>query len=236
MSNYDTPGLTYDSGLLFDAGPGPQPTRKRMAKVKLNLNALSIADLIQRGTDIKTAMTGNANFTTPIPPLATITTQVTTLTTSNNTYETGALAQKTNLTNRDNAAAALIAGLTQLGGYVEAASAGDEAKIHSAGMGVRGARGPAGVPAQAMNLSLTAGDNEGELDAQWDPVANVKSYDIQTSPEPITGTSWTSKPSVTKSKAVLMGLPSGTRVNVRVRAVGSGGTGAWSDPSVKTVP
>ena len=236
MANYDSPSLTYDSGVFYDAVALPQPTRKRMAKVKLNLDRLSITDLIQRGTDIKTAMTGNASFTTPIPPLATITTQITALTNTNNTYESGLLTQKTNLTNRDNAAAALIAGLSQLGGYVEAASAGDEAKIQSAGMGVRGAKAPVTVPAQVSNLSLTAGDNDGELDAQWDPVANAKTYEIQTSPDPITSTSWVSKPTVTKSKAVLLGLPSGTRVNVRVRAIGSGGTGAWSDPAIKTVP
>lgn len=207
-----------------------------MAKVKLNLNGLSIADLLQRAADIKTAMTGNANFATPIPTLTSIGTLITALTNTNNTYESGLITQKTNLTNRDNAAAALVAALSQLGGYVEAASAGDDAKIQSAGMGVRGTRAPVSVPSQVMNLSLSAGDNDGELDAQWDPVANVKTYDVQTSPEPITSTSWVAKPSVTKSKAMLSGLPSGTRVNVRVRAVGAGGTGAWSDPSIKTVP
>lgn len=236
MADYDAPGLNYDSGVFYDALTLPQPTRKRMAKVKLNLNGLSIGDLLQRAVDIKTAMTGNANFTTPIPTLTSVGTLTTALTTTNNTYESGLLTQKTNLTNRDNAAAALVAALSQLGGYVEAASAGDDAKIQSAGMGVRGTRAPVTVPTQVMNLSLSAGDNDGELDGQWDPVPNVKTYDVQTSPEPITSTSWVSKPSVTKSKVVLTGLPSGTRVNVRVRAVGSGGTGAWSDPSIKTVP
>ena len=236
MADYDAPGLMYDSGVFYDAGSLPQPTRKKMAKVKLNLDRLSITDLIQRGTDIKTAMTGNPNFTTPIPSLTNIGTLITALTSTNNTYESGLLTQKTNITNRDNAAAALIAGLSQLGGYVEAASAGDDAKIQSAGMGVRGAKVPAGVPTQVSNLSLTAGDNDGELDAQWDPVPNAKTYEIQTSPDPITGSSWTSKPTVTKSKAVMLGLPSGTRVNVRVRAISSGGTGAWSDPAIKTVP
>ena len=127
MANYDSPGLTYDSGVFYDAVSLPQPTRKKMAKVKLNLDRLSITDLIQRGVDIKTAMTGNANFTSPIPSLTNIGTLITALTTNNNTYESGQLTQKTNLTNRDNAAAALVAGLTQLGGWVEAASAGDEA-------------------------------------------------------------------------------------------------------------
>jgi hypothetical protein len=236
MANYDAPGLTYDSGVFYDALFLPQPSRKKMARVKLNLDRLSITELIQRGTDIKTAMTGNASFTTPIPSLTNVGTAITALTTANSTYESGVLTQKTNLTNRDNAPAALIALLTQLGGYVEAASAGDEAKIQSAGMGVRAGKTPPAMPGQVANLSLTAGDNDGELDAQWDPVDVAKSYDVETSPDPMTPTSWTPKQSVTKSKAVLLGLPSGTRVWVHVRAVGSGGTGAWSDPAVKTVP
>ncbi len=207
-----------------------------MAKVKLNLDRLSITDLIQRGNDIKTAMTGNASFTTPIPTLASIGTQITALTTANNIYESGLLTQKTNITNRDNAAATLIASLTQLGGYVEAASAGDEAKIQSAGMGVRAGRTPATVPDPVANLSITAGDNAGELDLQWDPANGAKTYEVQLSPDPVTGTSWVAQPSVTKSKAIILGLTSGARMWARVRAVGPGGIGAWSDVATKIVP
>src|ERR1035437_4034587 len=89
MANPDTPGWTFDSGVVYDAVFLPQPTRNKMAKVKLNLDRLSITDLIQRGTDIKTAMTGNLSFTTPIPSLVNIGTAITTLTTANSTYESG---------------------------------------------------------------------------------------------------------------------------------------------------
>jgi hypothetical protein len=41
---------------------------------------------------------------------------------------------------------------------------------------------------------------------------------------------------VTKSKTAVMHLPSGSRIWVRVRAIGPGGTGAWSDTSTKIVP
>ena len=235
MADYDAPDLTYDSWGVYDAAALPQPTRNKMAKVKLNLDRLTVTELIQRATDIKTAMTGNANFTTPIPPLATVTTQLTAVTTTNSTYETGQITQKTNLTNRDNAVAALIATLTLLGSYVEAASLGDAAKIQSAGMSVRAAKTPSAMPAQVGNLSLTAGDNAGEIDAQWDPNGG-KTYEIQTSPDPVTNTSWTNQPSVTKSKAVLLGFTSGARVWVRVRATGPGGIGPWSDPATKIVP
>ena len=67
MANYDAPSLTYDSGALYDDPGLPQPNKKRMAKVKLNLFSLTDDQLLQKANDLKTALTGNANFTTPLP-------------------------------------------------------------------------------------------------------------------------------------------------------------------------
>lgn len=64
MAFYDTPGLFYDSGALYDDPSASQPTRKRMAKVKVALRGLTRDELADKGDAIKTAMTGNANFTT----------------------------------------------------------------------------------------------------------------------------------------------------------------------------
>ncbi len=86
------------------------------------------------------------------------------------------------------------------------------------------------------NLSITAGDNAGELDLQWDPVAGAKTYEVQISPDPVTATSWVSQPSVTRSKTVILGLTSGARMWARVRAVNAAGQGAWSDVATKIVP
>ena len=41
MGLYDTPGLFYDSGVLYDAVSPPPLERKRMAKVKLALKGLT---------------------------------------------------------------------------------------------------------------------------------------------------------------------------------------------------
>ena len=116
-------------------------------------------------------------------------------------------------------------------------SDGDATKILSSGFNVAGTGSPAGIPAQVQNLALTAGDNAGEIDAQWDPVTGGKiTYEIQTSPDPMTPTSWTNQPRSTKSKTAVMGLTSGARVWVRVRATNSAGEGAWSDPATKIIP
>jgi hypothetical protein len=69
---------TYDTGLFYDDPSSPQPTRKRMAKVKLGLKNLTPDQKIDLANTIKTAMTGNANFTTPNPTLAAYGTLITT--------------------------------------------------------------------------------------------------------------------------------------------------------------
>ena len=236
MANYDTTGLTYDSGVLYDAQNLPPTRRKTMAQISLNISKLSIADLLQTANNIKTAMTGNATFATPNPTLTAIGTLITNLTNANNTYQTSVNTTKQNLTLRDDAAEALIAGLNALVGYVQSIAGGDAAKIQSAGMAVKSARTPATVPDMVANLSITAGDNAGELDLQWDPANGAKTYEIQTSPDPVTATSWVSQPSVTKSKTVVLGLTSGARMWARVRAVNAAGQGAYSDMATKIVP
>ena len=123
------------------------------------------------------------------------------------------------------------------GSYVERKSGGQKPKILSAGFEVKGEGTPSGIPAQVGSLALTAGDNPGELGAQWDPVAGGKiTYESQTSPDPATAASWSYQPRSTKSKTILQGLTTASRSWVRVRAVGSGGEGGWSSPVAKIVP
>ena len=62
MAFYDTPGLFFDSGALYDDASASQPTRKRMAKVKVGLRGFSREQIADKIDTVKTAMTGNANF------------------------------------------------------------------------------------------------------------------------------------------------------------------------------
>ena len=236
MAQYDTPGLTYDSGVLYDESDPPPIRRTKMKKVKFSLDGLSDAQSIQQCTSIKMAMTGNASFATPTPTLTAFGTLITTAQTKLTASDNAATASKQATADKDTAMDALRAAAVQLATYVELTAAGDESKIMSAGMDVRAARTPTAVPDMVANLSITAGDNAGELDLQWDPVAGAKTYEIQTSPDPVTVSSWASQPSVTRSKTVILGLTSGARMWARVRGVNAAGQGAWSDVATKIVP
>jgi len=70
MAHYDIPGLTYGSAYYFSPPPS---TRKTMAKVKLSLHLISPAEKVALGRLLVTQMTGNADFATPSPTLASIT-------------------------------------------------------------------------------------------------------------------------------------------------------------------
>ena len=241
MANYDSPGLTYDSGVRYDAVSPPQPI-KRMAKmkVKLNLRDKSDSELLTFAQQHAASMTNNTNFTTPLPPPTAFTTALTAYQTALGNSDTAQSAAKQATQTKETARATLEGVLTQRGNYVEltAADANDPAAvIESAGFGVKSQSTPSGVPDMVQNLSLTAGDHAGEIDAHWDPISGVKiHYNLQWSPSPATDTSWKELPGSTKSKAVLTGFTSGQQVLVRVRANGTAGAGAWSQVASKFAP
>jgi len=240
VADYDDQTATYDSGLTYDAASLPQLFNiMKKAKVKLDLFSKTDNDLLPFAQAHETAMTGNANFTTPLPAATAFTSVRAAYATALGAFNAAQAAAKLATQNKDTARDALETALTARGNYVEltAATAADPvAVIESAASSSRASKTPAGVPAQVMNLAVTAGDHDGELNAQWDPIAGAKTYEVQTSPDPFTATSWSKTKSVTKSSAVLPGLTSGARVWVRVRAISPGGEGNYSSEISKIVP
>ncbi len=206
-----------------------------MAKVKLSLQNLSVPQKVQFLRQVVTAMTGNANYATPSPTLASITTKTDDLETKFNEAQAARLTaqQKTSL--QDTAERDADAAVTQLASYVENTSAGDSAKIQSAGMEVRATPAPVGTLPAPAGIVATIGDLDGEIDLDWDSVRGATSYVMQRSVDPPTATSWQSAGVVTKSKGTITGLTSGTKYWFRVAAVGAAGQGAWSNPASRVV-
>lgn len=236
MAFYDSPGLLYDSGVLYDSLPAPQPTRRRMAKIKLGLGGKSPEDKVAQAVTIKTAMTGNATFGTPNPTLAAYGTATTTAQTKINAVNSAKAALEVALADRD-AAIAVLDGLTvQMGSYVDNIANGDRVKIESAGFPVRAEGAPITLT-QVLNLVLTSGDFDGTLDVSYDPTHGATGYEIWTSTDPVSGTSWVFNKTASKSSDTIPGLTSGAKLWVRVRATGANSlVGPWSDPATKTVP
>lgn len=207
-----------------------------MAKVKLSLQSLTIPQKIQFIRQVVTSMTGNANFATPAPALLAITAIVDALEAAFNVAQAARLTakQKTELQNTAEQQADAL--LTQLAAYVENITGGDAAKIQSGGMETRADATPVGALPAPQNLSATAGDQDGEIDLDWDNIRGAKSYVMEKSVDPITATSWQPAGIVTKSKGTVSGLISGTKYWFRVAAIGTDGQGPWSDPATKIAP
>lgn len=236
MASFDS-GFRFDSGARFDEEPppGPPQPRKRMAKPKLELKKKT-DDVLQNFVDaILAAMTGNANYATPLPALADITTQQTAFKNALADQKAAKIALQQATSLKDNARDALETLITHLANYVEIASGGDEAKILSAGMQVRTPGAPVGPVAAPGDLSATAGDNEGEMDLGCDPVAGASSYEWQFRLHQ-DGTAWQTVKTTTNSRTTMTGLTPGTLYAFRVRALGSAGPGPWSDEAAKRAP
>jgi hypothetical protein len=207
-----------------------------MAQIKLKFSRLSIPEKIARARQIVTAMTGNAHFTTPQPPLSVITAAADELEAAAADTQAARQTAKTKTTIQNSKEDVLDRVVSQEGGYVTATSGGDEAIIQSAGMDVRAAPGTIGIPSPPQALGATAGDHDGQMDLSWDPVVEAASHVLETSPDPPTATSWSHVGVSTKSSFTVTGLQSGSRIWFRVAAINPAGQSGWSDPATKIAP
>ena len=206
-------------------------------KIKLDLQGIPVPDKVQFMRQVVTKLTGNADFPTPSPSLVTLGDKADALETAYNDQQNAQQAAKTTTTNLGTAEDAADAALNSLANYVEEKSGGVPAKIQSTGLNTRAPKNPTTALAAPQNFTLTAGDNDGELDAHWDRVDKSRGYEVQLSDDPPTSTSWRPGDQPSASKTTLSGLPSGAKQWGRVRALGPKKIKSpWSDPAVKRVP
>jgi hypothetical protein len=191
------------------------------ATVSLNLPA-KVADLIAYGTGVVHAMTNNPAFPAPVPALSAISAAVSNL----QAAETVALTRvKGAAAARDDQRAVLVSLLRQLRGGVQAAADATPENgatiIQSAGMGVRKP-----IVRATRVFEVKAGPLTGTATATTTVAARRASYEWQYS---LDGSkTWVSAPVTLKSKTTILGLPAGTVVQFRSRAVTTTGEGDWS--------
>ena len=237
MANYDEAvPVLYDSGVCYDESAPPGPERIKMSRVKLELRDLDPDGVTGKADAIKTAMTGNANFPTPNPPLATVGTDNTTAKDKIAAQKNAQKAAKDATVARDLALLALKQDLTSLAAYVQNASGGDRQKILSAGMDVYSEWTPLVALDRPVILSIAVGKNPGELRLRWTPIDRAKSYQLQVCVDPINDAGWKDAPPTSDRKATLTGLTSGTKVWVQVRPIAKDNQGPWSEPVNIIVP
>jgi Fibronectin type III domain len=236
IPHYDTPGLTFDSGLTYDDTvvlPGSE--RRKMAKVKLDLKDKSDSELYEFAQQHITAMAGNVNFTTPDPLAPAFLTLVTNFNTALQAAIVAQAAAKEKTSLKEDARAVLETGLRARGNYVENKSNGVEAIILSAGLPVKNPSAPISELMAPANLAATMGSLEGQVKLKWKAVRGAVSYIVQKSAE-VSPRVWSQVTISPNARATVTGLTSGDTYAFRVCAVGTVGQGPWSDEAVKMAP
>lgn len=197
-----------------------------MATAVSSFYKLTTAEKIVKARFYAKQLTGNANFATPDPTPTQINTAATALETA---YNEAADGSKTKKATAKTAEAALDAIIILFVAYVQFASKGDETIIRSSGLEIKENNNTAQPLVQVIGLTLETGINEGEIIVSWDKVDKSRVYKLEKSPDG--STNWQPAGESTKSTITLTGLPTATKLWLRVAAIGAKGQGPWSDPA-----
>ena len=196
------------------------------AVVSLGASHLSIPKKIVKSRFIVSSMTGNANFTTPSPTLAVITTNVNALEAASLVAQSGGVDDTANMRVKE---AILDLSLKSLGAYVEgianASPLSANAIILSAGMDVKG---KGGKVVREFVVNITG--NPGEVKLVRKGIKHGKgSYEFQMTTDPSNEASWQKIYTGTVGSFVKGGLISGTRYHFRATAIDKNGFNPWSE-------
>ena len=201
-----------------------------MSIAVLNLRNKPVPFVVEKSESIVTAMTGNTNFTTPSPSLATITAKTNALGTAFQNAINGGknLKALVRIARKD-----LLLSLALLMAYVQNESGGDETKILSSGFGVKRPGTPVGVLSPPQNVRVAYNGNSGEVVVRWNGVAKRRSYIVQMSIDPIGVDTWENVPEGETGKIsfTVTGLTPGKIYWFRVITYSTGGFSAPSDPA-----
>ena len=191
------------------------------------LTADSDALLVTDTGSILKGMTGNANYPTPSPALALVTTALDDFTTALANAAGGGI---TLTAIKNDKRAALVVLLRELASYVQVACKGDLTILLSSNFPIqKPQRNPIGVLPAPANVTVSLGALSGELDAAMPPVFGAAIYNWRvttaTQPGTVLQTAQT-----TSASNTFAGLTPGVIYNVEANAVGAAGPSDWSDP------
>ncbi|MEA3187050.1 MAG: hypothetical protein QOD99_880 [Chthoniobacter sp.] len=196
---------------------------------KLNSGFTKLADdeFDNKAQSIVAALTGNANFPSPTPTLASITSQLTAC--------QSALAMKPGQA-RD---AQVIATRTLLADSLDKLARGlelvpnvTEAMLATSGFDLRKVPTSTGETVAAPgNVRLKQTGVSGVIQVLSDAVPRASAYEMQYTKNPNTGP-WLDGGTFASTRGIgVSGLTRGKDYWVRLRAVGTNGPGPWSDPA-----
>jgi hypothetical protein len=202
-----------------------------MARPKLNLKSRTALDRILFAQSIHARLSNNPNFPTPSPSLETFEELVTAAMTAYQAQEAARTASQQATAVLGEQMAALDGALSRIASYVDSVAGGDEVTVLSAGLPVRLPSTALGVLPGPETISVRFGVISGTLQVRWAGVRGARAYEVQLTTDLTRADGWATCAHVARRSAEVSGLVSGQRYWFRVRAIGSAGLGAWSNPA-----
>lgn len=229
---WDTPGLTFDSGLTWDGEAATSTNKKTMnKKAIINFEDYTDPELSPVAQNIHNLMVTNAaTFTTPPVTMVALQGLI-------DAYD-GKLSAKASRAKADTLAAteartSLEDALGTIGNYVNTVAKGSAVIVEKSGFPSYETTHPRDTspPSPPADLKLVRQETSGHVLARYKPDRQPSTNEVQTNTgDPNIEANWHTVGIFKGGRALLTGLPPGVMVWVRVRTVGLQGVmGAWSD-------
>lgn len=203
-----------------------------MSKVKIGFSNLQVPQQIERSRLITTRMTGNANFATPVPDLASVISATNEVETA---YNESRGRDKNKVQIMRLRKAEMLALIVQLAAYVQSITDGDEEKILSSGFDVVRRGEPQPPVGKVMNVRVSNGPLSGSIKVLWNRTPGARVYIVQITTDPIVPGGFSEHTITSKTRTVMLDFNPATKYWLRVAAIGRDGRGNWSDPVAKIV-
>jgi hypothetical protein len=202
--------------------------KKTWYAVKLGHTRVTFTALVDMSRTNVTMMTGNADFPTPNPSLATITTAADRLDTAIRAFDF--TRSRLDKQERDLSFAELKALRADLGAYVQTTSGGDQELITSAGFLTEAKREPLGLLPAPTDVRALVRPYPGSLEVRFGGVKGRSSYQLYICMgDPKVEANWKLHAITGKTRVIVDGLTSDTTYYFRVTALGAAGYSPVSD-------
>ncbi|HVT86139.1 MAG TPA: fibronectin type III domain-containing protein [Chitinophagaceae bacterium] len=194
----------------------------RPPKTLINFSKLSDSELEQHALAIVTAMTGNANFTTPVPALTVLSDAISSFQEAMSNAATG---DRTAVSIKDDQRIDMESILRSLGLYVQIQSGGDTSVMLSSGFKISKTPAPVGPLPKPTGFKITQ-TGKGEVRMELDKIDGASAYQFEF--RQATETQWSLRMS-TKTRVIQTELESGKEYIFRVLPIGASDIREYSD-------
>ena len=198
-----------------------------MRIVKAGLQKLNASEMVGKSEHVEGEMTGNANFATPTPSIASITAARTALVAAIAASQDGGRAA---IATKNEAAKTLAQLLTKLTRYVNSVAAGDVDKAVSSGFELAKLPDPIDKLEAPVRFEGTTGAIAGEVELRWKGVRGARMYQVYICDgDPTTTGKWSIVGMTSKARFTAQGLENARKYTFRATAIGVIGEGPVSE-------